>query len=107
MGGQKVKFASRAAPEVLARMREIARVEGRQFQEVMEEAMIRSSLEALSPHRLTNYETEYDAIIAQGFAANPASPKTGPRPIGRPKQLSSKTCLTAYTNIKPASYLPV
>ena len=107
MGGQKVKFASRAAPEVLARMREIARVEGRQFQEVMEEAMIRSSLEALSPHRLTNYETEYDALIAQGFAANPASAKTGPRPIGRPKQLSSKTCLTAYTNIKPASYLPV
>ena len=96
-----------AAPEVLARMREIARVEGRQFQEVMEEAMIRSSLEALSPHRLTNYETEYDALIAQGFAANPASAKTGPRPIGRPKQLSSKTCLTAYTNIKPASYLPV
>ena len=31
MGGQKVKFASRAAPEVLARMPEIARVEGRQF----------------------------------------------------------------------------
>ena len=78
MGGQKVKYASRAAPEVLARMREIARVEGRQFQEVMEEAMIRSSLEALSPHRLTNYETEYDALIAQGFAANPPRQRQDP-----------------------------
>lgn len=70
-----------AAREVLARLPEIARVEGRQFQEVMEEAMIRSSLEALPPHRLSNYETEYDALIAQGFAANPTSAKTGPKPI--------------------------
>lgn len=70
-----------AAPGVLARMREIARVEERKFEEVMEEAMSRSTLEALSPQRLTNYETEYDALLAQGFAANPASAKTGPRPI--------------------------
>ena len=70
-----------AAPGILARMPEIARVEERKFEEVMEEAMIRSSLEALPPHRLSNYENGYDALIAQGFAANPASAKTGPRPI--------------------------
>lgn len=33
------KFSSQAAPELLAKMREIARSDGRQFQAVLEEAM--------------------------------------------------------------------
>ena len=33
------KFTSQAAPELLAAMREIARREGREFEEVLEEAM--------------------------------------------------------------------
>jgi len=39
MGIQKVKFSSRASPEVLTAMREIASREGRQFQAVLQEAM--------------------------------------------------------------------
>ena len=39
----------------------------------------------LPPERLAFYETEYDALIAAGFAANPPAAKTGPRAIGRPK----------------------
>ena len=39
MGSRKVKFSSRASPEVLAAMREIARGEGRQLQAVLQEAM--------------------------------------------------------------------
>ena len=42
-------------------------------------------LTALPPDRLAFYETEYDALIAAGFAANPPAAKTGPRAIGRPK----------------------
>ena len=33
------KFTSQAAPELLAAMREIARREGREFEEIVEEAM--------------------------------------------------------------------
>ncbi len=33
------KFSSRAAPELLSRMREIARSDGRHFQAVLEDAM--------------------------------------------------------------------
>ena len=39
MASTRQKFSSQAAPEVLAGMRAIARREGRQFQEVLEEAM--------------------------------------------------------------------
>ena len=39
MGMQRVKFSSQASPEVLSSMREIARIEGRQFQAVLQEAM--------------------------------------------------------------------
>lgn len=39
MGVQREKYSSQAAPELLSAMREIARIEGRQFQAVMEEAM--------------------------------------------------------------------
>ena len=39
MGMQRVKFSSQASPEVLSSMREIARMEGRQFQAVVQEAM--------------------------------------------------------------------
>ena len=48
---------------------------------------------ALPPDRLAYYEAEYDALIAQGFAANPSPPKTKPRPIGRPKQAPPKNLL--------------
>ena len=48
---------------------------------------------ALPPERLAAYEAEYDAIIAAGFAANPPSAKTRPRPIGRPKQSPPKNLL--------------
>ena len=47
----------------------------------------------LPPARLSYYEAEYDALIAQGFAANPATEKTKPRPIGRPKQSPPKNLL--------------
>ena len=47
----------------------------------------------LPPDRLSYYEAEYDALIAQGFAANPSPPKTKPRPIGRPKQSPPKNLL--------------
>ena len=48
---------------------------------------------ALPPDRLAYYEAEYDALIAQGFAANPSAAKTKPRPIGRPKQSPPKNML--------------
>ena len=47
----------------------------------------------LPPDRLSDYEAAYDALIAQGFAANPSPPKTKPRPIGRPKQAPPKNLL--------------
>ncbi len=36
---QRKKFASQADPELLERMRDVARSEGRQFQAVLEDAM--------------------------------------------------------------------
>ena len=39
MADQRVKYASQADPEILERMREIAREDGRHFQAVMEDAM--------------------------------------------------------------------
>ena len=39
MAVAREKFSSQASPEILARMREIARKEGRQFQAVLEDAM--------------------------------------------------------------------
>ena len=48
---------------------------------------------ALPPDRLAYYEAEYDALIAQGFAINPAAKKTKPRPMGRPKQSPPKNLL--------------
>lgn len=48
---------------------------------------------ALPPDRLAYCEAEYDAHIAQGFATNPATQKTKPRPIGRPKQSPPKNLL--------------
>ena len=47
----------------------------------------------LPPDRLAYYEAENDALIAQGFATNPAVQKTKPRPIGRPKQSPPKNLL--------------
>ena len=55
---------------------------------------------ALPPDRLAYYEAEYDALIAQGFATNPATPKTKPRPIGRPKQSPPKNLLDRLHNHK-------
>ena len=48
---------------------------------------------ALPPERLAYYEAEYDALIAQGFAANPPPEQTRPRPRGRPKQSPPKNLL--------------
>ena len=48
---------------------------------------------ALPRDRRAHYEAKYDALIAQGFADNPAPPKTKPRPIGRPKQSPAKNLL--------------
>ena len=39
MSASREKFSSQASPELLAGMREIARREGREFEEVLEEAM--------------------------------------------------------------------
>ena len=60
---------------------------------------------ALPRDRLAYYEAAYDALIAQGFAANPAPPKTKPRTDRTtPNSRQPKTCLTACTNIRPASW---
>ena len=48
---------------------------------------------ALPPDRLTDYETEYDALIAQGLAANPPPPQPQVRTRGRPKQTRPKNLL--------------
>ena len=48
---------------------------------------------ALPPERLAAYEAEYEALIAQGFAANPPPEQTLPRPRGRPKQAPPKNLL--------------
>ena len=50
-------------------------------------------LTALSPDRLAEYEAEYDALIAQGLAANPPPEKRRPRARGRPKQTPPKNLL--------------
>ena len=39
MAGTREKFSSQAQPELLEGMREIARIEGRHFQAVLEDAM--------------------------------------------------------------------
>ena len=39
MAAQREKFSSQAAPELLSKMREIARSDGRHFQAVLEDAM--------------------------------------------------------------------
>ena len=39
MVAQREKFSSQAAPELLSKMREIARSDGRHFQAVLEDAM--------------------------------------------------------------------
>ena len=39
MAARRQKFSSQASPELLQRMREIARNDGRQFQAVLEDAM--------------------------------------------------------------------
>ena len=48
---------------------------------------------ALPPERLTDYAAAYDALIAQGLAANPPPAQTHPRPRGRPKQSPPKNLL--------------
>ncbi len=40
MVAQREKFSSQAAPELLSKMREIARKDGRHFQAVLEDAML-------------------------------------------------------------------
>ena len=40
MATKREKFSSQAAPELLSKMREIARSDGRHFQAVLEDAMI-------------------------------------------------------------------
>ncbi len=47
----------------------------------------------MPPDRPAYCEAEYDALIAQGPATNPATQKTEPRPIGRPKQSPPKILL--------------
>ena len=38
MAAQREKFSSRVSPELLANVREIARIDGRQFQAILEDA---------------------------------------------------------------------
>ncbi len=48
---EREKFSSQAAPELLLKMREIARSEGRHFQAVLEDAMV-SYIESKSRERV-------------------------------------------------------
>ena len=57
----------------------------------------------LPPDRLSYYEAEYDALIAQGFAVNPATKRQDPSPSVDPNSRRPKTCLTVCTNTRPAS----
>ncbi len=42
---------------------------------------------------MADYEAAYDALIAEGFAANPSPPQTKSKPVGRPKQSPPKNLL--------------
>ena len=50
-GVQRMKFSSQAKPELLASMREIARIDGRHFQAVLEDAMA-SYIDSRAQHRI-------------------------------------------------------
>ena len=51
------------------------------------------NLVALPPERLRHFHTEYDKLIAQGLAANPATTDPPPAQRGRPKQSPPKNLL--------------
>lgn len=48
---------------------------------------------ALPPQQLLTFEQRYDAIVQEGFAANPPPPVPPPRQRGRPKQSPPKNLL--------------
>ncbi|MEZ4633701.1 MAG: hypothetical protein R2856_01765 [Caldilineaceae bacterium] len=52
-----------------------------------------SEVDSLSPERLTHYETEYDAILQQGFKANPPAQNPPLTKRGRLKQSPPKNLL--------------
>ncbi|MBD8524901.1 hypothetical protein [Pseudomarimonas arenosa] len=66
------KFASQAAPEVLAALRKIAEVQGRQFQAVLDDALReyidRQQSESPRRHVMTSFATsleEFDHLYRQ------------------------------------------
>ena len=42
---------------------------------------------------MADYEAAYNALIAEGFAANPSPPQIKPKPVGRPKQAPPQNLL--------------
>jgi transposase len=58
-----------------------------------EVAAARSETDSLAPDRLAHYAAEYDAILQQGFEANPSPPIRSTTRRGRPKQSPPKNLL--------------
>lgn len=61
--------------------------------EVAEVADKSGDAQSLAPDRLTDYETEYDAILQRGFEANPPPENPPTKKRGRPKQSPPKNLL--------------
>lgn len=61
--------------------------------EVAEVAELTQDAQSLDPDRLVHYETKYEAIVQQGFAANPPPENPPPKKKGRPKQSPPKNLL--------------
>ena len=70
MVAQREKFSSQAAPELLSKMREIARSDGRHFQAVLEDAMsgyIESRARSkVRPEVMAHYRASLEKTPASG-----------------------------------------
>jgi transposase len=59
-------------------------------------------LDALTPERLRTFESQYQSILREGFAANPPVPSEAPKYRGRPKQSPPKNLLDRLQNQQEA-----